>query len=107
MKNIKKFEDFNEPVNEASKDWKVKDIIEMQKAHENVLIKVSSLNKAVQKLEKLDKKNAGKSNAEMFANDVQNMRRALDSSILDTDSRFWKAYEEYRKGGKAAFPSEW
>ena len=107
MKTMKSFEDFSESVNEASADWKVKDIIEMQKAHENVLAKVSALNKAVQKLEKLDKKNAGKSNAEMFVNDVQGMRRALDSSILDTDSRFWKAWEEYKKGGKAAFPSEW
>ena len=94
-------------LNEADKNWKVGDIHEMKKAHENVLTKVSALNKAIQKLEKLDKKNTGKPHADMFANDVKDMRKALDTFIIDAKSKFWSAWEEYTKGGKAAFPGEW
>ena len=94
-------------LNEADKNWKVGDINEMKKAHENVLARVSSLDKAIRKLEKLDKKNVGKPHADMFANDVKDMRKALDTSIIDTKSKFWSAWEEYTKGGKAAFPNEW
>lgn len=107
MKNIEKIEDFNESINEASKDWLGKDIVTMQKAHERVLKAVITLEKAVKNIQKVSDKNEGKQNAEMFQKDANDMIKYFNNYILNTDSGFWNAYEEYRKGGRAAFPDNW
>ena len=88
-------------------DWRVKDIIKMKKGHENVLNKVAALDKAIAKLEKQTGWNAGKANAGMFASDLLDMRNALDIFILDPKSKFWKAWDAYQKGGRAAFGDDW
>ena len=47
-------------LNEAGDQWQVKDIIEMQKAHERILRATSALQKAGTNLEKISKKNRSK-----------------------------------------------
>ena len=43
----------------------------------------------------------------MFITDADNMKKSLDRDLLNTSSKFWTAFLEYRKGGKAAFPDNW
>ena len=88
-------------------DWQVKDIIKMQKAHEKVLLAAAKLDTAVVNLRKISDKNAIKPNGKMFQQDANDMKRGLDRDLLNPNSNFWKAFEEYRKGGKAAFPNNW
>ena len=94
-------------LNEADDQWRVKDIIAMQKAHERVLRAINTLDKAVKNIDKLADKNADKPNGKMFKNETNQMKRAYERDIYSPRSQFWIAYEEYRKGGRAAFPNEW
>tara|TARA_R110001583_G_scaffold13766_7_gene58778 strand:- start:1764 stop:2075 length:312 start_codon:yes stop_codon:yes gene_type:complete len=87
-------------------NWKVKDIIVMQKAHERVLKATASLQKAVNNLEKVSNKNANKPNGKMFAKDASNMLKSFNNAVMP-GSKFWKGWEEYKKGGEAAFPNDW
>jgi hypothetical protein len=87
-------------------NWKVKDILVMQKAHERVLKATSSLQRAVNNLEKVSNKNANKPNGKMFAKDASNMLKSFNNAVMP-GSKFWKTWEEYRKGGEAAFPNDW
>ena len=87
-------------------NWKVKDIIVMQKAHERVLKATASLQKAVNNLQKISSKNANKPNGKMFASEANDMSRNFQRAVLP-GSKFWKTWEEYRKGGEAAFPNDW
>ena len=93
-------------LNEAGDQWQVKDIIVMQKAHERVLRATKTLQNAVNNLEKVSNKNANKPNGRMFTAEVSKMSRAFKSNVLP-GSRFWKTWEEYKKGGEAAFPDNW
>jgi len=93
-------------LNEAGDQWQVKDIIVMQKAHERVLKATAALQRAVNNLEKVSNKNANKPNGRMFTAEVSKMSRAFKSNVLP-GSRFWKTWEEYKKGGEAAFPDNW
>jgi hypothetical protein len=94
-------------LNEASDQWRVKDVIEMQKAHNKVLNGVGTLNRAIENLEKLSKKNAKKPNGKVFVSEVDGMLNAFELGILSTKSKFWKSWEEFKKAGKAAFPNDW
>ena len=88
-------------------NWRVKDIIQMQKAHERVLKAVVVMEKAVKNLEKISSKNSNKQNGKMFHRHSIFMTNEFERHILNTSSKFWKDYEEYRKGGRAAFPNDW
>ena len=97
----------NDILNEEEDQWRVKDIIQMQKAHQRVLRAAITLEKSIKNIQKLADKNANKPNGKMFKNETNQMERAFERDILNTRSQFWIAYEEYRKGGRAAFPNEW
>jgi len=88
-------------------DWQVKDIIKMQKAHERVLKAISALDNAVVNLQKVSNKNANKPNGKMFITDADDMKKSLDRDLMNTNTKFWTAFLEYSKGGKAAFPNDW
>ena len=88
-------------------DWRGKDIVVMQKAHERVIKAVVSLDKAVKNLKKVSDKNANKPNGKMFTIEANDMKKYLDKDLMNTNTRFWKAFLEYRKGGEAAFPNDW
>ena len=93
-------------LNEAGDQWQVKDIIVMQKAHERVLKATKTLQNAVNNLEKVSNKNAKKPNGKMFTTEASNMLKSFNKAVMP-GSRFWKTWEEYRKGGEAAFPNNW
>jgi len=93
-------------LSEASDQWTVKDIIVLQKAHERVLKATGALNKAVTALDKLSMKNANKPNGKMFTNDSNTMFKAFKSGVMP-GSKFWKGWEEFKKGAEAAFPNNW
>ena len=93
-------------VNEVGDQWQVKDIIVMQKAHERVLKATKTLQNAVNNLEKVSNKNAKKPNGKMFTTEASNMLKSFNKAVMP-GSRFWKTWEEYRKGGEAAFPNNW
>ena len=92
-------------VNEVGDQWQVKDIIVMQKAHERVLKATKTLQNAVNNLEKVSNKNAKKPNGKMFTTEASNMLKSFNKAVMP-GSRFWKTWEEYRKGGEAAFPND-
>ena len=92
-------------LNEGS-DWRGKDIVVMQKAHERVLRSTAALQKAVVALDKLSKKNANKPNGIMFVKEAKDMLTAFQKAVMP-GSRFWTKWEEYKKGGEAAFPNDW
>ena len=94
-------------ISEAPDQWTVKDIIVLQKAHERVLKSTKSLQKAVVALDKVSNKNASKPNGKMFTAEADDMKKHLDRDVLNPNSNLWKAFLEYRKGGKAAFPNNW
>ena len=87
-------------LNEAGDQWQVKDIIVMQKAHERVLKATKTLQNAVNNLEKVSNKNAKKPNGKMFTAEASKMSKAFQSNVLP-GSRFWKTWEEYKKGGES------
>ena len=87
-------------------DWRGKDIVVMQKAHERVLRSTASLQKAVVALEKLSNRNANKPNGKMFVKEAKDMLKAFSKAVMP-GSKFWKTWEEYKKGGEAAFPDNW
>ena len=93
-------------LNEAGDQWTVKDILVLQKAHERVLKSTKSLQKAVAALDKLSMKNANKPNGKMFTADSSNMLKSFNKAVMP-GSRFWTKWEEYKKGGEAAFPNDW
>ena len=93
-------------INEASEQWSVKDIIVLQKAHDKVGRATVALNKAVVALNKVTHANANKPNGDMFVGDINTIIKAFDSGI-SIKSKFWKAWQEYKKGGVAAFPNNW
>ena len=97
---------FKNIISEAGDQWQVKDIIVMQKAHERVLKATKTLQNAVNNLEKVSNKNAKKPNGKMFVMEAKNMLKSFQKAVLP-GSRFWKTWEEYRKGGEAAFPNQW
>ena len=103
MKHAKSYKEF---LNEAEDQWTVKDIITLQKAHDRVGKATVSLNKSVAALNKLADKNSKKPNGSMFVNDVNEMVEHFDKNI-SVKSKFWKAWEEFKKGGEAAFPDNW
>ena len=88
-------------------DWRGKDIVVMQKAHQRVLIAAAKLDKAVTGLQKVSDKNANKPNGKMFTVEANLMKQHLSKDLMNTNTRFWKAFLEYRKGGQAAFPNNW
>ena len=79
----------------------------MQKAHERVLRATSTLEKAIKNLEKVSKNNSNKRNGTIWVKEAHTMMLNFISNITNTNSQFWKAWEEYRKGGRAAFPKHW
>tara|TARA_R110001583_G_scaffold113252_3_gene263779 strand:+ start:8458 stop:8775 length:318 start_codon:yes stop_codon:yes gene_type:complete len=93
-------------LNEASQQWQVKDIIVMQKAHERVLKATASLQKAVERLGAVSNKNRNKPNGGMFVTEAESMRKSFLKAVMP-GSKFWKTWEEYKKGGEAAFPKNW
>ena len=94
-------------VNEASQQWQVKDAIELQKAHERVLRAASALDKAVQKLAAASKKHRNKPNAKMFEDEANGMYKAIQQTVINTNSVFWKNWEAFKKTGKAVFSDHW
>ena len=94
-------------VNEASQQWKVKDAIELQKAHERVLRAASSLDKACQKLEAASKKHRNKPNAEMFGKEANKMYNAIGKFVMNPGSEFWRNWDAFKKTGKAIFGEHW
>ena len=93
-------------LNEAGDQWKVKDVIAMQKAHEKVLRATGALQKAVDNLGKVSKKNMKKPNGGVFVSEANDMYRNLARAI-DGNGKFWTNWKEFRKAGKAAFPNNW
>ena len=93
-------------LNEGPKDWTVKDIIVLQKAHDRVAKATIALNKSVVALKKLTEKNASKPLGVMFMKNINDMIREFDKGI-SMKSKFWKTWEEYKKGAKAAFTNNW
>ena len=94
-------------VNEANQEWKVKDAIELQKAHERVIKVVVTLDKAVQKLAAASKKHRNKPNASLFEKEANGMYDAVQRDVLNTSSNFWKNWEAFKKTGKAVFSDHW
>jgi len=91
---------------EAPDQWTVKDIIVLQKAHERVLKATATLQKAVVALDKVSNKNANKPNGKMFTTDASNMLKSFNKAVMP-GSKFWKGWEEFKKGAEAAFPNDW
>ena len=94
-------------LNEGPNDWQVKDVIQMKKAHEKVIQALGKLDKVVNNLKKISDKNANKPNGKMFTAEANDMKKHLDRDLMNINSRFWKAFKEYEKGGRAAFPNDW
>jgi transposase len=94
-------------VNEADDQWRVKDIIEMQKAHEKILRAAVAMSKATKKLNDICQKHQKKPNGQLFRKEAGTVHYNFENSILNTSSKFWKAWEDIRKSGKAAFPNNW
>ena len=93
-------------LNEAPEQWKVKDVIALQKAHEKVLRATANLQKAVANLGKVSKKNMKKPNGGVFVSEANDMYRNLERAI-DGNGKFWTNWKEFQKAGKAAFPKDW
>jgi len=93
-------------LNEAADQWTVKDIIVLQKAHDRVAKATIALNKSVVALKKLTYKNASKPNGGMFVKDINDMIKEFDKGV-SMKSKFWKGWEEFKKGAEAAFPNNW
>lgn len=106
MSNIKKLirEEIENILQENSQEWRVKDIIEMQKVHKRGKKAINYLNKFIKDLEKLDEKNVNKPNAGMFKHHTSLMRKYINQFI---NGEFISNLEEYEKGGKAAFQNHW
>jgi len=94
-------------INEASQQWQVKDAIELQKAHERVLKAMGTLEKATLKLAAASKKHRNKPNAEIFQKEAELLRKGVERGVTDTTSMAWKAWDEFRKTGKAIFQDHW
>ena len=94
-------------LNEANQQWKVKDAIVIQKAHERVIKAAVSLDKAVQRLAAVSKKHRNKPNAALFEKEANAMYDAVQKDILNTSSKFWKNWEAFKKTGKAIFADHW
>ncbi len=94
-------------LNESSQQWQVKDAIELQKAHERVLRTALALDKAVQKLAAASKKHRNKPNAKMFEDEANGMYKAIQQTVINTNSVFWKNWEAFKKSGKAIFGEHW
>jgi len=88
------------------KNWIVKDGITMRKAHEKGIRALAALDKAVKALEKLDAKNKGKQNNEIFSKHVKGMRREADK-FMSGNGKFYTEWKEYEKTGKAIFGDRW
>jgi len=93
-------------LSEASQQWTVKDIIVVQKAHERVLKATASLQKAVERLGAVSKKNRNKPNGGLFESEAEAMYKSFQKASLP-GSKFWKTWEDYKKSGEAAFPDNW
>ena len=94
-------------LNEANQQWKVKDAIVIQKAHERVIKAAVSLDKAVQRLAAVSKKHRNKPNAALFEKEANAMYDAVQKDVLNTSSKFWKNWEAFKKTGKAIFADHW
>jgi len=94
-------------INEANQQWKVKDAIVIQKAHERVIKSVVTLDKAVQRLAAVSKKHRNKPNAALFEKEANAMYDAVQKDVLNTSSKFWKNWEAFKKTGKAIFADHW
>ena len=88
------------------KNWIVKDGITMRKTHEKSMRAMGALDKAVKALEKLDAKNKGKQNNEIFSKHVKGMRREADK-FMSANGKFYTEWKEYEKTGKAIFGDRW
>jgi len=86
------------------KNWIVKDGITMRKTAEKSMKALVALDKAVKALEKLDAKNKGKQNNDIFSNHVKGMRREANKFI---NGKFYTEWKEYEKTGKAIFGDNW
>ena len=87
-----------------AKAWIVKDGITMRKTAEKSMKALVALDKAVKALEKLDAKNKGKQNNDIFSNHVKGMRREANKFI---NGKFYTEWKEYEKTGKAIFGDNW
>jgi len=87
-----------------AKNWIVKDGITMRKTAEKSMKALVALDKAVKALEKLDAKNKGKQNNDIFSNHVKGMRREANKFI---NGKFYAEWKEYEKTGKAIFGDRW
>ena len=94
-------------INEASQQWKVKDAIELQKAHERVLRAASALDKAVQKLAAASKKHRNKPNAPLFEKEANAMYNAIAKFVMNPRSEFFGNWDAFKKTGKAIFKEHW
>jgi hypothetical protein len=92
---------------EAPEQWKVKDAIELQKAHERVLKAISTLDKAVLKLAAASKKHRNKPNAEIFEKEAELMRKGVERGVTGTTSMVWDAWDSFKQTGKAIFGEHW
>ena len=94
-------------INEASQQWKVKDAIEIQKAHERVLRAIGALEKASLKLAAVSKKHRNKPNAEIFQKEAEILRKGVERGVTGTTSMVWDAWDAFKKTGKAIFGEHW
>jgi len=94
-------------LNEASQQWKVKDAIEIQKAHERVLKAISTLDKAAIKLAAVSKKHRNKPNADIFQKEAELLRKGVERGVTGTTSRVWDAWDAFRQTGRAIFKDHW
>ena len=94
-------------LNEAPKQWQVKDAIVLQKAHERVLKSISALDKSTKNLETVLGKNKGKPNYELLAKEAQMLIKGVERGVTGTTSMVWDAWDAFRQSCKAIFGEHW
>ena len=94
-------------LNEAPKQWQVKDAIALQKAHERVLKAISALDKSAKNLEKVVGKHKGKPNSELLAKEAQSLVKGVERGVTGTTSYVWDAWDAFRHSCRAIFGKHW
>ena len=94
-------------LNEAPKQWQVKDAIALKKAHERVLLAIGTLEKSVKNLEKVVSKHKGKPNSELLAKEAKLLINGVERGVTNPTSYVWDAWDAFKHSCKAIFGEHW
>ena len=94
-------------LNEAPKQWQVKDAIALKKAHERVLLAIGRLEKSAKNLEKVVGKHKGKPNSELLAKEAKDLIKGVERGVTNPTSYVWDAWDAFRHSARAIFGEHW